>query len=32
MRLASRWIAAPEIEKQAADSVRRSLARARPAW
>jgi hypothetical protein len=31
MRLSSRSIAAPEIEKQAADSVRRSLARARPA-
>ena len=31
MRLSSRWIAAPEIEKQAAESVRRSLARARPA-
>ena len=31
LRLSSRSIAAPEIEKQAADSVRRSLARARPA-
>jgi len=31
MRLASRSIAAPEIEKQAVDSVRRRLARARPA-
>lgn len=31
MRLSSRSIAAPEIEKQAADQVRRSLARARPA-
>jgi hypothetical protein len=31
MRLASRSIAAPEIEKRAADVVRRSLARARPA-
>jgi hypothetical protein len=31
MRLANRWIAAPEIEKQAAESVRRSLERARPA-
>ncbi|MGA2134824.1 MAG: hypothetical protein ABSH50_21270 [Bryobacteraceae bacterium] len=31
IRLASRWIAAPEIEKQAADSVRRSVERARPA-
>ncbi len=31
IRLSSRWIAAPEIEKQAADSVRRSLERARPA-
>lgn len=31
MRLSSRSIAAPEIEKRAADSVRRSLARARPA-
>src|SRR5580658_7464229 len=31
MRLSSRSIAAPEIEKQAADSVRRSLVRARPA-
>jgi hypothetical protein len=31
MRLSSRWIAAPEIEKQAADSLRRSLARAGPA-
>lgn len=31
IRLSSRWIAAPEIEKQAADSVRRSLVRARPA-
>ena len=30
MRLSSRSIAAPEIEKQAADSVRRSLARAQP--
>jgi hypothetical protein len=31
IRLASRWIAAPEIEKRAAESVRRSLERARPA-
>src|SRR5580700_748260 len=31
MSLSSRSIAAPAIEKQAADSVRRSLARARPA-
>jgi hypothetical protein len=31
IRLSSRWIAAPEIEKQAADSVRRSMERARPA-
>ncbi len=31
IRLSSRWIAAPEIEKQAADAVRRSMARARPA-
>jgi hypothetical protein len=31
IRLSSRWIAAPEIEKLAADSVRRSLARAGPA-
>ncbi|HUE04859.1 MAG TPA: hypothetical protein VMR62_35230 [Bryobacteraceae bacterium] len=31
MHLSSRSIAAPEIEKQAADCVRRSLARARPA-
>ncbi len=31
MHLSSRSIAAPEIEKQAADSVRRSLARAHPA-
>jgi hypothetical protein len=31
LRLSSRSIAAPEIEKQAADSVRRCLARARPA-
>jgi len=31
MRLSSRSIAAPEIEKQAADSVRRSLARAQAA-
>lgn len=31
MRLSSRSIAAPEIEKRAADSVRRSLARAHPA-
>lgn len=31
MRLSSRWIAAPEIERQAADSIRRGLARARPA-
>jgi len=31
MRLSSRWIAAPEIEQQAAASVRRSLELARPA-
>jgi len=31
IRLAGRWIAAPEIEKRAAESVRRSLERARPA-
>ena len=31
MRLSSRSIAAPEIEKEAADCVRRSLERARPA-
>jgi hypothetical protein len=31
IHLSSRWIAAPDIEKQAADSVRRSLVRARPA-
>jgi len=31
LRLSSRSIAAPEIEKQAADGVRRNLARARPA-
>ena len=31
IRLSSRWIAAPEIEKLAADSVRQSMARARPA-
>src|SRR5262249_44017842 len=31
IRLAGRWIAAPEIEKLASDSVRRSLERARPA-
>ncbi len=31
IQLSNRWIAAPDIERQAADSVRRCLERARPA-
>jgi hypothetical protein len=31
LRLSGRWIAAPDVEKQAAESVRRRLDRARPA-